>query len=69
MSVSASTFRPAATTSSAGTQPPVADGMRIDATWVGQPVEGRCGPEIRGTRRRATSDEHRGFTLRRVQGD
>lgn len=46
-----------------------ADGVRIDATWVGQPVEGRCGREIRGTWRRAASDEHRGFTLRRVQGD
>jgi len=46
-----------------------ADGVRIDATWVGQPVEGRCGREIRGMWRRAASDEHRGFTLRRVQGD
>lgn len=46
-----------------------ADGVRIDATWVGQPVEGRCGREIRGIWRRAASDEHRGFTLRRVQGD
>lgn len=43
-----------------------ADGVRIDATWVGQPVEGRCGREIQGTWRAAGDSPSRKFTLRRV---
>lgn len=46
-----------------------ADGVRIDATWVGQPVEGRCGREIRGTWQPAGDSIRRAFTLRRVGGD
>ncbi|MEY4713143.1 MAG: hypothetical protein RIS88_2593 [Pseudomonadota bacterium] len=46
-----------------------ADGVRIDATWVGQPVEGSCGREIRGTWQPAGDSVRRGFTLRRVGSD
>lgn len=46
-----------------------ADGVRIDATWIGQPVEGRCGREIRGTWRASGDSPSRGFTLRRADGD
>jgi len=46
-----------------------ADGVRIDATWIGQPVEGRCGREIRGNWRASGDSPSRGFTLRRADGD
>ncbi len=41
------------------------DGVRIDATWVGQPVEGRCGLEIRGIWRASGQEDGRAFVLRR----
>ncbi len=44
------------------------DGVRIDAVWVGQPVEGRCGREIRGTWRAGGQEAGRDFVLRRVTG-
>jgi hypothetical protein len=45
-----------------------ADGVRIDAVWVGQLVEGRCGREIRGSRRAGGQEAGRDFVLRRVTG-
>ncbi len=45
-----------------------ADGVRIDAVWVGQPVEGQCGREIRGTWRAGGQETGRDFVLRRVTG-
>ncbi len=45
-----------------------ADGVRIDAVWVGQPVEGRCGQEIRGAWRAGDQEPERAFVLRRVTG-
>ncbi len=45
-----------------------ADSVRIDAVWVGQPVEGRCGQEIRGTWRAGGQETGREFVLRRVTG-
>ena len=45
-----------------------ADGMRIDAVWVGQRVEGRCGQEIRGTWRVSGQEIGHEFILRRVTG-
>jgi hypothetical protein len=45
-----------------------ADGVRIDAVWVGQPVPGSCGREIRGTWREGGQEQGRDFVLRRVTG-
>lgn len=45
-----------------------ADGVRIDAVWVGQPVEGSCGREIRGTWRAGGQEAQRAFVLQRVTG-
>lgn len=45
-----------------------ADGVRIDAAWVGAPVAGRCGQEIRGTWQPEGGGAPRAFTLRRVGG-
>lgn len=46
-----------------------ADGIHIDATWLGEPVEGHCGREIRGEiRLRGQEDARtpgRPFVLRR----
>lgn len=41
------------------------DGVRIDATWVGKPVEGRCGREIRGIWRASGHESGREFMLLR----
>ena len=45
-----------------------ADGVRIDATWTGQPVEGSCGREIRGSWRAAGDAANATFVLRRRSG-
>jgi hypothetical protein len=45
-----------------------ADGVRIDAVWVGRPVPGTCGREIRGVWREGGQEQGRDFVLRRVMG-
>ena len=45
-----------------------ADGVRIDATWAGQPVDGSCGREIRGSWRATGREAPRSFVLRRTSG-
>lgn len=45
-----------------------ADGVRIDATWVGQPLAGSCGHEIRGSWQAGSQAPRRDFVLRRVTG-
>ncbi|HYD75188.1 hypothetical protein [Ramlibacter sp.] len=42
-----------------------ADGRRIDATWLGEVVEGSCGREIRGTWLPRDEDAARSFVLRK----
>lgn len=43
-----------------------ADGVRIDAAWLGEVVEGSCGREIRGTWQATGATAARAFTLRRL---
>lgn len=43
-----------------------ADGVRIDAAWLGDVVEGSCGREIRGTWQATGATPARAFTLRRL---
>lgn len=43
-----------------------ADGLRIDAAWLGDVVEGSCGREIRGTWQATGAAAARAFTLRRL---
>jgi len=45
-----------------------ADGVRIDATWIGQPLVGSCGHEIRGSWQAGSQAHRRDFVLRRVTG-
>jgi hypothetical protein len=43
-----------------------ADGVHIDATWLGEVVEGSCGREIRGTRSKdGEGKDARDFVLRK----
>lgn len=42
-----------------------ADGRRIDATWLGEVVEGSCGREIRGTWQARDGAAVRAFVLRK----
>lgn len=43
-----------------------ADGVRIAATWTGEPVAGTCGREIRGTWQAEGRAERHAFVLRRL---
>lgn len=45
-----------------------ANGVRIDATWTGQPTEGSCGREVRGSWKAIGSGQSGSFVLRRSSG-
>ena len=45
-----------------------ADGTRISATWIGEPVPGSCGREFRGSWQAGEPGRPAGFVLRRADG-